>query len=182
MATFVTEDGKGGISGDKFMQQMGGQTYTQMWFNAHNTKRHKEVTKLVRPHGDKNYKRLGNVNMYDLLSHIQGTLSLTNRCIIELITNEDHPCLKTTGTISRRIHQFAEAHMDEKYINDNPRSKVRYKITNENGEEEYKYRDETDEEWHDRLCHMYMHQYYPNKLQMIKCEECIQKWMNSDIW
>ena len=41
-------------------------------------------------------------------------------------------------------------------------------------------REETDEEWISRLCHIYMHKYHSSKLQMIKCEECLQYWLNSD--
>ena len=55
--------------------------------------------------------------------------------------------------------------------------KSRYpKIKDENGVEE------SDESYICRLCHIIMHHNHPRMLQMIKCEECIQAWMNSDKW
>lgn len=181
MAKFVTEDGKGGISGDAFMQKYGYEhkSYADMWIEKHPPKKHHtDIEKLKVPGGRTNGHRINNINDYDLLTHIQETLSLTGRCIIEMITNEDHVCLKMNDTILRRIHQFADKNMDESFILSNPKIKMHVKID----EDKYEERWETDDEWHDRLCHMYMHQYHPAKLQMIKCEECMQKWLNSDKW
>ena len=180
MAKFVTEDGKDAISGDRLMEEYGkqNQSYTDMWFRAHPVKRHQDVPKMKEPHGRYNRDRLLNTNMYDLLAHMQETLSLSNRCVLELITNENHTCLKTNDTILRRIHQFADKHMDEAFIKSTPKIKLHIKVD----EDKYDERWETDEEWHDRMCHVYMHRYHPAKLQMIKCEECLQCWMNSDKW
>lgn len=182
MAKFVTEDGKGGISGDRFIDELKKYGYEHESYSdfeySYTYKRHTDVKKLKEPHGRDNREKILNTNIYDLLSHIQETLSLSNRCILEIITNEYHTCLKTNDTILRRIHQFADKHMNDDFRNFNPKIKMRIKV----GEDEYTERWETDDEWNDRLCHMYMHQFHPVKLQMIKCEECIQHWMNDDKW
>jgi hypothetical protein len=179
MAKFVTDDGKGGISGDRLLDQLRGETpsYSYDYF-PHAKKKHTDVDKLKVPSGRLNSHRLNNINMYELLTHIQQTLSLNNRCIIEMITNEDHRCINTNETIQRRIHLFAEKFINDDFKQANPKQKVRFKVDEDN----FDYRDETDEEWLDRLCHIYMHRYHPSKLQMIKCEECLQCWMNSDKW
>lgn len=183
MAKFVTEDGKDGISGDRLYDMIANDPTYSGCGNSCMRKRHAEVSKLKIPNGDKNYKRLTNMCNYDLLTHIQETLSMSNRCILELITNEDHQCINNNDTILNRIHQFAESNMNDEFILTHPRSKVRYKSDeDEDGKPIFSTRDETDEEWHDRLCHLYMHAHHPHKLQMIKCEECIQHWLNSSKW
>lgn len=179
MAKFVTEDGKDGISGDAFMTQlMLDQSKEEEIPYILRRKRHTDVEKLKHIVGTTNGHRINNINDYDLLTHIQQTLSLNGRCILEMITNEDHKCINNNETITRRIRQFAEKYMPDDFKETHPRAQVSYRIS----ETEFGYRDETDKEWHDRLCHIYIHQFHPSKLQMIKCEECIQKWMNSDIW
>ena len=180
MASFVTEDGKDGISVDAFMMQLqrGRDSFT-LSSEIPTHKRHTEIQKIKVPYGKTNGSRLGNVNMYDLLSHIQETLSLTNRCIIELITNEDHRCLNMNDTIRRRINKFADDHITDSFRETYPRRNIRITKMGDDGPET---RPETDEEWHDRLCHLYMHRYHPARLQMIKCEECLQKWLNDDKW
>lgn len=45
------------------------------------------------PHGNKNYVRLGNTNLGDLLHHIQKGLNTKNLCCLQLITGELHECL-----------------------------------------------------------------------------------------
>ena len=176
MTKFVTDDGKGGISGDAIMRQLNKYRYEDIVIPQ--IKHHTDVEKLKVPPGTNNRHRLNNINDYDLLSHIQKTLSLTNRCILEMITNEDHKCINTNQTMQNRIRQFAEERITEEFKTLHPKSTVSVKID----EDLYDHRDETDEEWIDRLCHMYMHQYHPNMLQQIKCEECIQKWLNSNEW
>lgn len=182
MASFVTEDGKGGISGDAFMREY----YKEHPYENYEVpvkcvkKYHTDVEKLKVPTGKNNRHRINNISDYDLLCHIQSTLSLTGRCIIEMITNEDHLCIKTNDTIQRRIHQFAEKFITEEFKRDHPKTDVRFKV--EGTEDRFDYRPETDEEWIDRLCHLIMHRNHPNKLQMIKCEECLQCWLNSDKW
>lgn len=179
MASFVTEDGKGGISGDALMMQLQrGRDSFMLSSEIPTRKRHSEIQKIKVPSGRTNSYRLLNMNMYDLLSHIQETLSLTNRCVIELITNEDHRCLNMNDTIQHRINIFANEHMPDSFREVNPRGEIRIKKEND----EYTTRPETDEEYNDRLCHLYMHQFHPARLQMIKCEECLQKWMNDDKW
>ena len=138
------------------------------------------VEKMKIPPGRFNRHRMLNISTYDLLVHLQESLSLNNRCIINLITNEEHKCPNTTDTIQRRIHQYAEQFIDDSFIELHPRTKVQYRV--EGKENEFDYRWETDEEWHDRLCHLMMHRHHPHKLQMIKCEECLQAWLNSPIW
>lgn len=167
MAKFVSADGSHGISGDAFMDQ----------YNAEHgycdtclipcTKRkyHADVDKLKIPGGRINSHRLASINDYDLLCHIQQTLSLTGKCIIEMITNEDKQCIKHSDIIAKKIRLFAERF-----------------ITNELKEKYPKHKDESDESYDERLCHLIIHRDHPNKLQMIKCEECIQQWMNSDKW
>ena len=145
---------------------------------TYHRKRHRDVSKLKVPSGRTNGHRLLNINTYDLLAHIQETLSMSNRCIIELITNEDHRCLNMNKDIQRRIHRFAGQFIDDEFRKQHPRSKVKFKIS----ADKYDTRDETDEEWFDRLCHIFMHKEHPQKLQMIKCEECLQKWLNSSEW
>jgi hypothetical protein len=178
VAKFVTEDGKDSISGDAFMTQlMLDQSKEEIPYILRR-KRHTDVEKLKHIVGTTNGHRINNINDYDLLIHIQQTLSLNGRCILEMITNEDHKCINNNETITRRIRQFAEKYMPDDFKETHPKTQVSYRIS----ESEFGYRDETDKEWHDRLCHIYIHQFHPSKLQMIKCEECIQKWMNSDIW
>lgn len=179
MAKFVTEDGRGGISGDKLMMELQKQCeYTEPYIVK--VKRHKDVNKLKIPVGKLNRHRLCNLNMYDMLTHIQQTLSLNGRCILEMLTNEDHKCINMNDTIHQRIHYFCDKFITDEFKQEFPRIKVRFKV--EGTDDEYDYRDETDEEWYDRLCHLYMHKHHPSKLQMIKCEECIQCWLNSDKW
>lgn len=149
-------------------------------FVEHRRKRHKDVDKLKTPNGIDNRHRINNLCTYDLLVHIQQTLSLSNRCIIELITNEDHRCLNTNDTIQHRIHQFAGQFVDDELREKYPRSVVRYKVPGT--ESDFDYRDETDDEWFDRLCHLIMHRDHPAKFQMIKCEECLYEWLNSSKW
>lgn len=139
-----------------------------------------EIEKMKVPNGIHNRDRLLNTNTYDLLVHIQQSLSLNNRCILNLITNAEHKCLNTNETIQRRIHQYAEQFIDESFRILNPRSRIQFKI--EGTDDQYDYRPETDEEWFDRLCHLIMHKDHPAKLQMIKCEECIQEWLNTSKW
>jgi hypothetical protein len=183
MAGCVTEDGRGGISSDQISRMVNGYEnsycgYTDDYFTYHNRKKHAEVKKLEVPNGKLNRHRLNNMCMYDLLSHIQETLSLSNRCIIELITNEDHKCLNMNDTIQHRINIFAEGLMTNDFRYKHPKINVRIKV----GEDKYDERLETDEEWNDRLCHMFMHQYHPTRYQMIKCEECIQRWLSDEKW
>lgn len=180
MAGCVTEDGRGGISSDAISREVNGwensYSYTESF--SYNKKKHTEVDKLKVPSGKLNRHRLNNICMYDLLSHIQQTLSLNNRCIIELITNEDHKCLNMNDTIQNRINTFADKVMTNDFRYKHPKTNVRIKVR----EDEYDERLETDEEYHDRLCHMYMHQFHPSRLQMIKCEECLQCWLNNEKW
>lgn len=140
----------------------------------------RSVEKLKVPPGRFNRHRVLNISMYDLFVHIQESLSLNNRCIINFITNNEHRCPNTTDTIQRRIHQYAEQFIDNAFIELHPRTKIQYRIEGE--ENTFDYRWETDEEWNDRLCHLMMHQHHPRKLQMIKCEECLQEWLNSSKW
>ena len=180
MAKFVTEDGREGISGDKFMMELQNKkeshTYTEMWMNAHR-KTYDNIRKLKVPSGRCNGFRLDNMNMYDLLSHMQSSLSQRGLCVIELITNEQHKCLCHNENIQRRINIFADQYITDSFKDANPRKEIR--IIKDN---KYEYRMETDAEWYDRLCYEYMERYYPTQLKNIKCEECLQQWMNSDKW
>lgn len=45
------------------------------------------------PHGDKNFRRLTNTFLGDLLHHIQKGLNTKNLCCLQLITGEKHKCL-----------------------------------------------------------------------------------------
>ena len=186
MAKIEMDDGSVISSGhllDKLERETGKISFLQMAESALESKPnfvHPEITKMKVPNGIDNRHRIVNTNTYDLLVHIQQSLSLNNRCIINLITNEEHKCLNTNDTIQRRIHQFAESYIDEQFALLNPRSKVKYKV--EGTDNCYDERDETDEEWLDRLCHLMMIHNHPRKLQMIKCEECIYNWLKSSIW
>lgn len=183
MAKFVTDDGLDGISGDRFMDAINrknNQTYTESWFASHSIGKHHMVDKMRIPPGRRNRNRLLNVNIYDLLIHIQQTISLTGRCILEMITNEDHKCINMNPTIQHRINLFAMERIDDDFRKAYPKYTLRAKV--DGTEDGCISRLETDDEWNDRLCHMYMQEYYPSKLQMIKCEECLQHWMNDDKW
>ena len=182
MAKFVTDDGIGGISGDKLLYELNNCNHDSCVesFNPPIRKRHADVDKMHVPVGDRNFKRLSNCNMYDLLVHMQQTLSLTGRCVLEILTNEDHKCINMNPVIQHRINLFARKRIDESFREIHPKCTVRFK--NDPSDNEYSTRLETDDEWNDRLCHMYMHQYHSSKLQMIKCEECLQRWMNDDKW
>lgn len=138
------------------------------------TKVFSDITKLKIPSGKYNRHRLGNINMYDLLMHMQETLSLSNKCIIELITNEEHKCVGvgTNENVSRRIRQFAEQFITDELKKTYPQH------FKKNG---YNY-DESDDDYICRLCHIIMQHEHPRKYQIIKCEECLQAWMNSSIW
>ena len=138
------------------------------------------VKPMKIPPGLYNRHRILNTSTYDLFVHIQESLATNNRCIIDLITNNSHKCPNTTDTIQRRIHQYAEQFIDDAFIDSNPRNKVQCKV--DGTDNQFTYRWETDEEWHDRLCHLMMHRNHPQKLQMIKCEECLQEWLNSSKW
>ena len=138
------------------------------------TKVFSDIRKLKIPSGKYNRHRLGNINMYDLLIHMQETLSLSNKCILELITNEEHKCVGvgTNADVSRRIRQFAE-----QFITDELKEKYPQHFKKDG----HSY-DESDDDYICRLCHIIMQHDHPRKYQIIKCEECLQKWMNSSIW
>ena len=184
MAKFVTEDGKGGISGDKFMDEINrknNQTYTEARIAAQHVKKYPtDVDKMKMPPGRRNCDRLLNSNIYDLLVHIQQTLSISGKCVIRMITNEDHKCLDKNKTIQHRINLFAMNHIDDNFRKTHPKCNVLVK--KDESEDKLIFRLETNDEWNDRLCRIYMHKYNPSKLQMIKCEECLQHWMNDDKW
>lgn len=131
-----------------------------------------EIQKLKVPGDDKNFKRLGNISMGDLLKHIQEPLSLKNMCIIELITNNFCKCMNNSPEIDIRVKKFAEQFITFELKKEFPQH------FKKDGCEF----DETDDSYISRLCHIIMHRNYPHKYQMIKCEECIAKWMNSSKW
>lgn len=180
MAKFVTDDGKAGISGDRLMNELHKQSSSYMNNTCYLRKHHTDVDKLKIPCGKDNRHRLNNMNLYDMLIHIQQTLSLTGRCIIEMITNEDHKCPNMNDDILRRINCFATNHITDHFREKYPR--ININIKKEGTENEFISRPETDEEWNERICHMYIHQEHPSKIQMFKCEECLQKWLNDDKW
>lgn len=137
------------------------------------TKVFSDITKLKIPSGRHNRDRLGNINMYDLLIHMQETLLLSNKCILELITNERHSCIGVDNeNVRRRIRQFAEQFITDEL-------KKRYPQHFKKDGHSY---DESDDDYICRLCHIIMQYDHPRKYQIIKCEECLQKWMNSSIW
>ena len=180
MAKFVTEDGMGSISGDAFMMQMqrGGDSFT---LNSiiRPYEKHTEIQKLKIPGGRTNSYRLLNMNIYDLLIHIQESLSWKDSCVIELITNEKHKCLHKDENIRRKINEYAELRMGDDFISIYPRKEICIR-DNETGE--ITYRMETDEELHDRICRKYMEIYNPSELRKIECGGCLQKWLNDDKW
>lgn len=184
MAKFVTADGKGGISGDKLMLQLQHEqlipesSYPSALYRT-SQEDHTNIEKLSIPFGRRNRDRLNNINIYDMLAHVQKTLSLTGRCIIEMITNEDHKCPNMNDEIQRRIHKCAMDGITEDFRFTYPRNIIHVK-KDDSGE--LTTRPETDEEWNDRLCHAYMHRYEPKKFQQIKCEYCLQQWLNDDKW
>ena len=124
-----------------------------------------DVKKLKIPSGNKNYQRLSNISMGDLLSHIQQKLSIQNKCILELITNEPHPCIKNNNEIHKAVMFYAKQFINKEICDEYPRCI-----------------NESDDDYTDRLCHMIMLKHHPYKLQMIHCEYCIQKWMNDSKW
>ena len=130
-----------------------------------------DIEKMKEPHGDKNFRRLNNINDYDLLVHIQQTLSIKNQCIIEIITGNGVRCINHNETIDRKVKNFAMQDITDEFRKENP------KYTDDEGNET-----ETDENYECRLCHLIMQHNHPRKLQMIKCAECIHQWMNSDKW
>lgn len=184
MAKFVTADGKGGISGDKLMLQLQRgelipeSSYPTSYYRI-SQEDHTNIEKLSIPVGGKNRDRLNNINIYDVLVHIQKTLSLTGKCIIEMITNEDHKCPNMNDEIQQRIRKCAMDGITDDFRYVYPRSMMRVK---KDDSDELTTRPETDEEWNDRLCHTYMHRYEPTKFQQIKCEYCLQQWLNDDKW
>lgn len=165
MAKFVTDDGRGGISEDKLIEQH------RLSIDKYDDdtiypikKKHTDVPKMSIPHGKCNRHRLLNTNTYDMLVHLQETLSLNKRCILELITNEDHKCIGMNETITKKIRVFSEEHMDDSFM----------ELTHLAGWDK---NDTTDD-----IYKLFMHLKYPNKLKMFCCEECIQQWLNSEKW
>ena len=159
MAKFVTADGKEGISGDKFMDEIYGKN------------------NRVGSSGIITFKNQTAFNGYD---GRKVNLCKKYYLILEMITNEDHRCINMNETIQQRIRLFASQYIDDAFRMKYPRLKIRVKTGD--GPFDFKLVDETDDAWFDRLCHMYMHKNHPAKLQMIKCEECLQHWMNDDKW
>ena len=73
MAKFVMEDGST-ISGDHLMDMMKKNTQPDVSYSIYH-----EIEKLKIPNGILNRHRMLNLNTYDLLTHIQQSLSLNNR-------------------------------------------------------------------------------------------------------
>jgi hypothetical protein len=102
--------------------------------------------------------------------NIQMKMSMQNKCILEYITDAEHVCPNWgDDEVKRKIINFAS-----KYVNDDLREEYPRII-----KEDYT---EDDEDWFARLCHIVMQHKFPKRLQMIKCEQCLQRWMNSSKW
>ena len=128
------------------------------------------IPNMKIPSGKTNYDRILNTNEYDLLDHIQKKMSLQNKCILEYITDYEHRCPNWgDDVVKEKIIRFASQYVDDAL-------KERYPRIERDGYTE------DDEEWFSRLCHIVMQHRFPKHLQMIKCEQCLQKWMNSCEW
>ena len=82
MAKFYMEDGSI-KSGDQIMHEM---RMLKTELNKH------DIPILKKPCGDKNYRRIGNICIYDFLVHLSDYLKIYNECIINIITGESHEC------------------------------------------------------------------------------------------
>lgn len=162
MAKFIMEDGSI-MSGDRYMDKL---KYKSSVPDIHHVTYYQEdIEKLKKPVGANNRERISNICTYDLLVHIQQKMILANRCVLDIITNGCHNCVKHNDMITERIRHFANNHITPDIMKSYP-----------------KHDDEDNDEYNERLCHIIMQRYHPRKLQMIQCEECIQQWMNSDKW
>lgn len=168
MATFWIEGGQV-MNQDKFLEELRKDTEIGDSRNMGKPKKVssklEDIDKLHIPHGDKNYKRINNVNDSDMLIHIQQYLAPSNRCILDMITSGEHTCQKTNDNIRRVLHQYALSQIDDDLKDDYPR-----------------YFDENEDDYIDRLCHIIMHTKHPQKLRMLYCSECIRNWLNSQEW
>jgi hypothetical protein len=124
-----------------------------------------DIEKLHTPAGDRNSNRVLNISPYDLLTHIQQTMSQRNVCIIELLTSKHMRCIPMNDTILRNIRRYAESSITDDFKKEYPR------LDGEN-----------EECYINRLCHIMMHTQHPQKLHRIQCNECIQQWLNSREW
>lgn len=175
MAKFYMEDGTN-KSGDRIVRESMTSTtepkedfalriLRDIFENSPKSNMIPRVPKMKIPHGKNNSQRLLNTCPYDLLCHIQESLTVFNRCIISMITNEPRRCLPINDNLRNRINAFAAAF-----------------ITDDLKKEFPQHPDETDDGYYNKLCHIAMHRYQPSKLQSIRCEECISNWLHSSEW
>lgn len=130
-----------------------------------------EIHKLKIPSGRINSFKIDNMNIYDILVHMQHTLiDRGGGCIINLLTS--HMCLGTSNLTKELIRNFDDK--VEKLANDpDVISKVK-KLQCRAGNDQI--RNESDEQYFMRMLQK------TNEFKYIKCEECIQRWLNDEKW
>lgn len=124
------------------------------------------MDKLNVPGGRNNYEKITNINMYDLLVHIQ---SNSNGCILHKITDNFYDCYEYMSI----------------YDNNEFREKIKQRVGDIPFEFRslYKpYEDETDEHYEARLYEIYMLIHDSVMFKRIRCNFCIQKWLKSNNW
>lgn len=181
MAKFVTEDGKDGVSGDKLYDIINddnhSKSYTEMWLSKHSIQPYySQVDKMKIPNGKHNRDRLLNTSIYDLLTHMQKSLLNDDLCVLKMITNENHKCIEINDTLQNRINSFV-GDVDENFRMKNPK-----RILHIGGRGNDKVRVESDEEYRNRLNRLYINIYHSSEMKRMRCEECIQHWLNNDKW
>lgn len=166
MAKFIFDDeGKVIMSTDKFLKLYG---KGEIAVNGESVKqtdqtKKKPLTKINIPGGRLNSFKLNGLCLGDLLKQIQNNWNA--KCIICAIKGETHECPYHTETVTKKISSIIGDKIDNKVRNMSPKKK-----------------DETDEEYEERLLYWYMEMFYPSKLKEIKCTECLNEWLNSEIW
>ena len=120
-------------------------------------------TKIPIPNGRLNSFRVNALALSDLLKQIQNNWD--SKCVVSAIKGETQSCLYRSDTITKKISEIIGDKIDNKVRSMNPKTK-----------------EETDEEYEIRLLYWYMEIFYPSKLKEIRCEECLNKWLNTNNW
>lgn len=162
MAKFIFDDeGKIIMSSDKFLN-----LYRKGEENVNcdtMTKKEIPLKKIPIPNARLNSFKINKLCTSDLIKLIQNNWN--GKCIICAIKGENHPCMFRSDIVTKKISEIVKDKIDKRVRTMSPKKK-----------------DETDEEYEVRLLYWYMEMFYPDKMKEIRCEECINEWLNSEIW
>lgn len=134
-----------------------------------------EIHKLKIPSGRINSFKIDNMNIYDMLVHMQHKFITRDNgmCVIDLLKNVDdfyHPCLGTTKQKQTVLNSFRER--IERLSNDPDMIKKVNELKKVYPKEIL----ETDKQYFMRLL------VTTREYKFAKCEECIQCWLNDEKW